>query len=232
MVKAGDPVKGDGRRRSISSARRCRRGRRRGPGRDRRRARRRPRSHDALPDGDRWEFVGSVERRARPVAGDEPGGEDLADRRAEPRSADQARRRRAVPLHARGGRRGRVAPAHREPRQRDRPSRRLVHRHPAPQLLPRSEGRSQDRTGQHLADRPGGRRGADRDQADAGAVEQRPPRRRQRLLHLGDREEARARRLVDGDERRLAGAVRSPARRAAAISSSRRPRARSPAATR
>ena len=74
--------------------------------------------YDALPDGDRWEFVGSVERQPDDVAGDEPGSEDHQDRRAEPGPPDQARCRRALRLHARGGRRGRVAAAHREPRHR------------------------------------------------------------------------------------------------------------------
>ena len=64
-----------------------------------------------------------------------------------------------------------------------------------------------------LAGRPGRRRRADRSQADAGAMEQRAPCRRQRLLHLGDREEARARRLVDGDQRRQAGAAEGAASR-------------------
>ena len=71
-----------------------------------------------------------------------------------------------------------------------------------PELLPRSEDRPEDRADRDLAGRPDRGRRADRGQADADPVEQRAPRRRQRLLHLGDRAEAGARRLVDGDHAR------------------------------
>ena len=72
--------------------------------------------YDALPDGDRWEFVGDVEPPGRRGAGDEPGNEDGAQRRDRRGPADEARRRRAVRLHARSRRRGRVPAAHRESR--------------------------------------------------------------------------------------------------------------------
>ena len=70
------------------------------------------------------------------------------------------------------------------------------------------------------------------DHADAGAVEQRPPGGRQRLLRLGDREEARAGRLLDGHQRPVSRCPSKRRCRTAATSSSRRPHGRTQAATR
>ena len=71
--------------------------------------------------------------------------------------------------------------------------------HPAPgtsacggRLLPRAEERARRRRWWLSAGRRRSRRRAGRGQADAGAVEQRAPRRGQRLLHLGHRAEGSA----------------------------------------
>ena len=67
--------------------------------------------------------------------------------------------------------------------------------------------------------------------ADADSVEQRAPRRRQRLLHLGHRAQEGAGRIVDGHDRRDAGRRSTSRSRTAATSCSRRAPTATPAAS-
>ena len=87
----------------------------------------------------------------------------------------------------------------------------VVHRRQAAAVLHRAEGRRQDRARRRRPRRRAGAGRSDRRHAHAGPVEQRAPRRRQRLLHLGDRAQGSAVGRVARDERRGARAARHSA---------------------
>ena len=102
--------------------------------------------------------------------------------------------------------------------------------HPAPwyigikqlPLFGDQKRRPEDRARRGRARRRAGAGRDDRRHADADPVDQRAPRRRQRLLHVGHRAQGSAGRVVAPDERVHAGAADAPIFRPAATSSSRR----------
>ena len=172
--------------------------------------------HRASSRRERWTFVGCVRRRRRRGAGrcrrddDDAAAQTascrstLDDRRATP-ACRTSTRSKATSRTSRGST-SPTAPAL------------IVHPAPwyigvrRPPLLRRAEETGSKTEivavgldGTAVAGRAGRRH------ADADPVEQRPPRRRQRLLHLGHRAQGSAGRLVDGDDRRRAGAARRPA---------------------
>ena len=101
-----------------------------------------------------------------------------------------------------------------------------------PSLLPRTEDRPEDRGRRRRPRRHGRRRRSGGRHADADPVDERPARRRQRLLHVGHRAPRDPGGIVDGHDRRRAGAARHPVRRTAATTSSRRAAAATTAASR